>query len=395
MILEAPFPPDIRVENEAEALTKAGYRVYIFSLRFNHIAKYEPFTENLFVTRMKLNQGFFNKIRVTVLKFPFYHFLWLTFLRRTTKSLELDAIHVHDLPLAGIGRRIARERDIPFVLDLHENYPAALKIWSHSKKVFGGTFLNPNRWLKYEEEMVRSADRVIVVVEEAISRFLEKEIAESKFVVVSNTLNIARFSTQEGQQAEVVEKTDFTIMYAGGFGPHRGLRVAIMAMPEILKKIPTAKLVLVGDGSDLADLKNLTVRCGVEEKVVFTGWVQMNAVPHYLLACDIGIIPYLSTEHTETTIPHKLFQYMYLRKPVIVSDCKPLQRIVTETQAGLVFKSGDETDFAACVIKLHADKRLRTGLGENGRKSVERQYNWQHTSGKLIELYEGLHNKRA
>ena len=163
-----------------------------------------------------------------------------------------------------------------------------------------------------------------------------------------------------------------------------------MAMPKILQTINRAKLVLVGDGNDKKELQKLASNYDLEGKVVFTGWVPMNDVPKYIDKCDVGIIPHFSSEHTETTIPHKLFQYMYLQKVVVVSNCRPLERIVSETQAGLVFNSGDETDLADAIIKLYENEHLRTRMGENGKMAVLRKYNWQSTSIKLIHLYESL-----
>jgi len=390
MILEAPFPPDIRVENECRALVEAGHTIHIFSVRCDNKPQYKNFAKNIFVYSFKLPRWLFSKIRVTVLRFPFYNFLWLNYLRKIVRDLNLDAIHVHDLPLAKVGRIIAKEQSIPLILDLHENYPAALKIWKHSKKNLGRYFLSPERWAKYEREAVREADRVIVVIEEAMERFFAKEFDANKFAVVSNTVNLDSFVVHEGVARKNNPQTDLVITYVGGFGPHRGLRLAIMAMPKILQTINRAKLVLVGDGNDKKELQKLASNYDLEGKVVFTGWVPMNDVPKYIDKCDVGIIPHFSSEHTETTIPHKLFQYMYLQKVVVVSNCRPLERIVSETQAGLVFNSGDETDLADAIIKLYENEHLRTRMGENGKMAVLRKYNWQSTSIKLIHLYESL-----
>jgi len=108
----------------------------------------------------------------------------------------------------------------------------------------------------------------------------------------------------------------------------------------------------------------------------------------------VCIIPHVSNEHTETTIPHKLFQYMYMRKPVVVSDCRPLQRIVMETNSGAVFKSGDEFDFARVILQLFENDLLRKQMGENGNRAVIGKYNWENSSRSLIGLYSNLERKR-
>lgn len=392
MLLEAPFPPDLRVENEARVLAQQGHTVHIFSLTFDKTTKNEKIAQNIFVHRMKMNRSVFNKIRVSILRFPLYNFIWLRYLRRATSRINLDAIHVHDLPLAKVGSIISMETRIPFILDLHENYPAALIIWKHSQKMLGNYFLNYQKWLEYEEELVRKADRIIIVIEEAMQRFLERGIDKNKLTVVSNTSDLDILDAYHIPQNVKDQHYDFIITYVGGFGAHRGLKTAIMAMPKILKHISNAKLILVGEGSDRNELEMLVSEYGIQEKVIFTGWVPFHEIPEYIHQSDIGIIPHISSEHTESTIPHKLFQYMYLKKPVVASDCKPLKRIVTETGAGLVFKSGDSSDFALAIVKLR-EKAFRDELGMRGYHAVVQKYNWKNDGNKLIDLYNSLKNE--
>jgi len=81
---------------------------------------------------------------------------------------------------------------------------------------------------------------------------------------------------------------------------------------------------------------------------------------------------------------------MSMGKPVIVSSAKPLKRIIEETRAGLVYPSGDSDALAQAVITLYKDKDLAEELGKAGEKAVEKKYNWENESKKLIELYYNL-----
>ena len=81
---------------------------------------------------------------------------------------------------------------------------------------------------------------------------------------------------------------------------------------------------------------------------------------------------------------------MLMGKPVIVSDCRPLKRIVEETQAGLVFRSGDAQDLADKIIALYRDGALREVLGQRGHEAALNRYSWKRESRKIITLYEEL-----
>ena len=163
----------------------------------------------------------------------------------------------------------------------------------------------------------------------------------------------------------------------------------IKAMPEIIDRIPSTQFVIVGDGPDRASLENLAQQRGVAQSVRFEGRQPFARVHDYIQASDICLVPHIANPHTNATMPHKLFQYMVMKKPVIVSSAIPLTRVIRETGAGLVFESGDPTSFAQCVLELQ-DRALRIKLGEKGHKAVIKHYNWRRDAQQLVDLYYRL-----
>ena len=181
-------------------------------------------------------------------------------------------------------------------------------------------------------------------------------------------------------------QSDFVILYVGGFSPHRGLETAIEAMPTVSDKIPNAKLLMVGDGCTRAELEQMVRNSELDEKVIFTGFQPFEKVPTYIYLSSVCLIPHISTPHIETTMPNKIFQFMILGKPVVVSSTRPMMRIVNDAECGLIFKERDAKSLAQTIIQL-ADDNLRQRLGENGRRAVEDRYNWKNTVQALLSLY--------
>jgi len=389
MLLEAPFPPDLRVENEMRTLADAGHEIILFCLKHDNQQHDEQFGERIFLRRNFIPKWIFNKIRTTVLRVPFYAKMWIRFV---SHYHSFDAIHVHDLPLARVGQELSQKLNIPVILDLHENYPAAIQSWGHNKRSLGRYLYNCQAWIDYEKQAIQAADKVIVVIDEAKARLVNAGISTDKIVIISNTLNLNSLKLNPDSTGHR-SGDDFVITYVGGFGEHRGLQVAIKAMPAIIKQNQNVKLILIGDGSNRDSLEKLTIDLKLKKHVFFTGWLELNIALQKVLESDICIIPYISTEHTETTIPHKLFPYMYLKKAVVVSNCRPLERIVSETKAGLVFKSENAIELADAILKLCGNKTLRTQMGKNGKEAVINNYNWNNTSSSLIALYEKLTNE--
>ena len=90
-------------------------------------------------------------------------------------------------------------------------------------------------------------------------------------------------------------------------------------------------------------------------------------------------------------VPHKLFQYMIFEKPVVVSTCAPLKRIVEETESGLTFRAEDPRNLAQRILTLYKSPELYANFGENGKAAATLgKYSWQHHSDLLVKLYSSL-----
>ncbi|TVR71721.1 MAG: glycosyltransferase WbuB [Marinilabiliales bacterium] len=378
MVLDHEFPPDVRVENEALALVNAGHEVHLAC----YTRKDRPQRDNfrgIIIQRIPLSTLLY-KASVAALTFPFYFSFWERFLDKIISDNGIEALHIHDLPLAKVGKILKYRYGLKLVVDLHENWPALLKVSAHTRTVAGRLLSPVFLWERYERSILRHADAIIVVVEEARDRLAAEGQDREGIAVVSNTLNRDSFQLPD----KGPDPDHYTLYYAGGITYHRGLHTVIEALSLVGDRIPGIRLRIAGSGKYLEPLKDLAGKKNLGTRVEFTGQLTLEEVAGYLAEADAALIPHLKTGHTDSTIPHKLFQYMYANKPVIASDCLPLERIITETQSGIIFRSGSATDLADKLVALY-EKRV-TVLP--ARKWVEQKYNWEADAGVLVSLYE-------
>ena len=394
MVLESSFPPDIRIEKEAKSLIQNKFNVFVISAMKKGLPSKES-SNGIEIIRISYPKNVLSRIAITVLFHAiFVNFLWKKELVKIIKEYNIHILHVHDLPLVKTSVLAAKKYGIPVVADLHENYPEQLK-WSRKmsfhKKIF--TILAPVwRWKRLERIILKKVKKIIAVVAEAKEHYVKDcHIHPDKILVVMNVVDLQQFKKAKINHFKQYEK-NFVLSYVGGFGPHRGIDTVIGAMPYIIKKIPHAKLLLVGGTPSPYEesLKQLCQRIGAEKYVAFTRWVDFEYIPSYIAASDVCLVPHHANEHTNTTIPHKLFQYMALGKPVIATNCSPIERIVKETQCGIIVPSGDHDKMTDAVIKLYSDHLLAKKLGENGKKAVEKKYNWEREVEALIGLYNKM-----
>lgn len=391
MVLDNEFTGDLRVENEVMSLSQAGHKIYV--LCFNHGTKeaHEDF-HGAKIIRIPISLFRKNKMKgfTSTIIDPYTPY-WAGKIVPIVKKYDIQALHMHDLYMLGAAF-LAQKRlkyPIPIIGDLHENYPEALKHYQFTKKFPGKYLISIKKWEKTEIEWIKKADFAITVIEEAVERYVKLGIAKEKLKVVANYVNEDEFLNVENDPTITSKfKDNYVLTYAGGFDLHRGLESVIKSLPLVKEKIPELKLVLIGDGRTSQQLKELVEKLNVSSMVSFEGWQAPQKLPAYLSISNAGLIPHLKTKHTDNTIPHKLFQYMLLQKPVIATNCDPLVRILNSSRAGLIYESNQEEDLAQQIIRLHQNDEMATEMGINGKKAVIDQYNWNSTAQNLIHLYQ-------
>lgn len=399
MLLHEFYPNDIRVTKEVSSLNEAGFEIHLICLQRKSELKTEM-VNGIKVHRIPIAQTFFWRGIWDVL-LVFLGFFQPMFYKRLYwlhSKEQFDAIHVHDLPLAKTAIQLKKKTGVKVVLDFHENYPEALKVWFKWKKnplirLKNKCFFGFDKWLKYEREMAHSADKVIVVVEEMAERIHQlHNIPFSKINTITNSEGKDFLNQESFENIYERNEGDFILAYTGGVGPHRGVDVAIEGL-AFLKHHPKIRLELTGTLSTATRhwLEDLIKKHGIGNQVKINGYQPFSKFFSYMAFADVNLIPHNRNGHTDNTIPHKLYQGMMVGKPVLVSDAPPLKRVVEELNSGLVFEGGDSKDFANKVETLYLNKVLYDQLGKNGYEATMNQNaNWEATGKILINEYQQL-----
>lgn len=382
MLLDHEFPPDIRVENEIEALTEKGHEVHVACYTRKRRPEKEIVSQA--IVHRKPISTFLYKSSVAALKFPFYFNFWKSFLNELSKTEQFDAVHVHDLPMAKVGYDFAKKHAITFTLDLHENWPALLRVATHTQSFLGKILSTDKQWVAYELDYCKKADNIVVVVDEAKERLISLGIETKKIHVVSNTLNFEHFEVPQTKPGAEF----FTLLYAGGINKHRGLQYVISGLKHLQNLSKPVRIWILGDGSYLETLKQLAVDEEVNEMVEFKGWKNYSEMQKYFGMSDACLIPHVKNDHTDSTIPHKLFQYMYAGKPTIASNCEPIKRIIIETISGVIYQFDDSKDFALKTAELLNNPKKMEEFIEKGKQAVEEKYNWENDKKVLKNIYK-------
>jgi glycosyltransferase involved in cell wall biosynthesis len=397
MLLDARFPPDIRVENEAASLLASGHEVHILCRQDGTAgADIEGGLRGLALHSIRSPGSIARwrqRLRILALAGIFVDTEWSRAIRNlASRERGFDVIHVHDLPLVKTALSASKRIGARVVADLHENYPMAMPYYRRTRP---SSFLqrwrySQRRWERYERRVVPRCDAVIAVADEMADRLVKVGIGRDRITLVENYVNIDTFGAypiDEGVRDGLEDR--YVITYAGTFNRLRGLDLALRAMRIVVDAIPSAMMMLVGNGNTRGELEQLRDDLSLTDHVTFVGHVDLAEVPSYIAASDVCILPLIRSVQTDAGMAHKLFQYMLLAKPVVASDCDGTQRVVNDAGCGILFPSGDSVSMADALMRL-MDREMREHLGHNGRRAALDRYNWASAGRRLTDLYDEL-----
>ena len=392
MILDQPFPSDIRVENEASALAKAGFEVILLILAPDTRQQTEDYQGFTIVRRHTLKK-FRDWMRGLAGTVPILSWYIARQVRLLQKQFSFDVIHAHDLYMCGGALKAGRRAGVPVVADLHEAWVAAIEQYAWSTRFPGKLFVSIRRWKAIEKKWAGRAENIIVTTGEMKALYIKLGCPADKVVVLPNTINTAAFDNYPVYEPIIQKHTsEFTMVYTGGINLHRGLGFLLDSMPSVLRRC-NARLVFVGDGRIRPELEAQVESLGIADHVFFEGWRPQDEIKSYILASDVCLIPQVKCEHTDTTVAHKLFHYMYLERALITTNCTYMQRVVEETDCGIVVPYGDHKALASSIIELYRDPARRKQMGVNGHQAVKERYNWERSARSLIEMYREMERK--
>lgn len=393
------FPPAIRVVKEGLSLLKVGYQMAVLCPPMKGRPEQEEW-RGIRIFRPAMLQRATSIYDKLIYQTCFYSPAWFRSVKQVISEYKPDVIHVHNIWL---GRTVfLAKSDQKIVMDLHENMPAAvveyLTGYRGLFKWFNWVFKHHKRVLKYERALLEKSDKIFVVVDEALQRVLHDHqfYLRKENVVNIENLESKEFLNEKAIAERVIEDDHFSILYIGGFGPHRGIDTLIMAMKYIKAWGLNVRLHLVGarDSDYLEMLKNMISDIDVTDHVTVTGWVPAESVLAYIRQASVGAVPHHSNPHTNNTIPHKLYQYMIASTPVLVSTSPPLARTVRAAGAGVVFEAGNAQDCAEKIREMFNNPSQLQAYTANGFKYVMHDgHNWEDESAPiLIDTYDRLLN---
>ncbi len=239
----------------------------------------------------------------------------------------------------------------------------------------------------------RHFDGLMMITEEMKNFLLgTKESSLRKSCVWTSGVNPSLFDPLRcGSMKTALQlEQKFVLIYHGVFSPNRGLQQAIKALALVQNTAPEIRLVLLGKGPAEEELVSLVLALGLEENVILHPPVRHGDVPKYINAADAGILPFPNLDWWNTSSPIKLFEYLAMGKPVIVTDIPAHRSVLNGCACGFFAQDNRPSTLAATILHAMESRKSFDRLGKEARNLALQRYSWDSQATKIREFFEKL-----
>jgi glycosyltransferase involved in cell wall biosynthesis len=308
-------------------------------------------------------------------------------LARRLAELQPDIIHIHESAshvAAGIAARMAaRTGALPYAPTVAGHREAG-----DGKARAGGPQIIATRrteaplrrsWLGRAKHLLW-CDRLICVSEAIRTRCVAAGLPDSLLTVIPDFVDCRHFDPSVGQ--EVAPATDSpTLLTVGRLTASKGHRVLLPAMREVVRRMPSARLLVCGRGEEEAALRRQAHALGLGDRVEFLGFAP--DVRRVLAQADVFVMPSLAEG-----LGVAVLEAMAMAKPVVASDAGGLPESVVHGETGLVVAAGDAGALGEALLDLLNDPEKARRMGKAGRGRALSHYDRPRIVEHITALYE-------
>jgi glycosyltransferase involved in cell wall biosynthesis len=375
------YPEDPRSEKEAIALVEAGYQVDVICLRGKNQPLYEK-AAGLRLYRIPVRHK-----RTSIVRYFFQYSLSFLLFGVLQTYLHIRrpyrCIHVATMPdFLVFTTLLPRILGAKVLLDLHEPTPElwVTKFGDHLRALL-------KLQTRIEQSAIEYADATITVTDELRERVIERGAHGEKISIVRNVCDEQMFSAMPSHEVTPAGQ-GFCLITHGSIEERYGHEEILRAVALVRDRIPGLRLQIPGAGEYATRLKELAKELHCLDIVEFAGFVSREELLRRLHAADAGIIAMRRSPYSELIDTNKMYEYIVLHKPILISRLQPVARKFDDSCVKF-FEPGDHEDLACRILELYQDPPRGRTLAENAYARYEAM-RWEHGKQDYLKVVQEL-----
>ncbi len=297
---------------------------------------------------------------------------FVTYLR----AEQIDVVHAHMIRAAAIAVPLARLAGVPVVLHT-----------CHGREAWRQAWLSRRYWL---DRRITAWSDATVAVSESTRDFLlkEKRLAPQKVVVVRNGRQLNGFRSDLARRQRLrrelgIGPNDPVVGVFGRLEEQKGHRYLLDALPAVLARVPTVKVLFVGEGSLRNELEAKVRSLELDSSVHFLGYRRdwMN----WMDLTDVVALPSLYEG-----MPLVPIEAAAMGKPVLATAVDGTCEVVLHGQTGVLVPPAQSGALAEALVSLLQDPAQQCALGEAGRRRADEVFSLEQQIRDTASLYQRL-----
>lgn len=237
----------------------------------------------------------------------------------------------------------------------------------------------------------RKVNRIIGCAESVREDVLKNNpsVRREKVIALENSIDFERFANAPITKAQA--KSKLTEVPAGAFvygtvarfGPYKGHSFLIEAFERVRRRVPSAHLILAGDGPLKERIQRQAAEAGLGDSVHFLG--RRDDIPGLLKAMDAFVLPSIGSEG----MPLVILEAMAAGAPCIASSLSGIPEVINDDDVGFLVPPGDDNALAEAMIALaNTLEQKRRIIVEKAKERVRTSFNHHVVKEKLANIYE-------
>ena len=316
---------------------------------------------------------------------PLKDILALRRLEQIFRTQKPDIVHTHSGKAGILGRLAARRAGVPVII--HTIHGPSFGAFQNGLSNFLFTAA--------ERRAAQATDHFIVVADAMTTQYLAAGIGRPRqYTKVFSGFPLEPFLAAKNDPALRaklgLQPDDFVVGTIARLVKLKGHDDLFAVAPELIRRCPQMKFLLVGDGEYRARFENFARSLGLERHFVFTGLVPPGEVPAL-----VGIMNALVHLSLREGLPRALPQALATAKPVIAYDCDGAREVCLDHQTGFLLRPGDLEGLKSRLLQLANDAPLRETFGRHGQNFVRQNFSVEGMVDGIYALYQKLAAERG
>ncbi len=285
---------------------------------------------------------------------------------------KADVLVANDLDTLLANYLISKIKGIPLVYDTHEYFTEVPELEGRKAKQV---------WLKIEKRIFPKL-KYVITVNKSIADIYSAKYGNSISIVrnLPNKLNKFEALTKKELQIEHIDK--YIIMQGAGINMDRGAEELVEAMLYV----NNTKLLIVGNGDIIPKLKVEVNSSNLKDKVIFIEKQNHKRLMSYTYHAELGLsLDKDSNMNYRFSLPNKIFDYINMGIPILVSDLVELRNIVNNYNVGRVLKQHSPKEIAKQINEM-IEQDCKTMLKANLDKASN-ELNWETQEAVIKDIY--------